>query len=59
MTDSEHAKQIAKSNERELLLEILAFPEGLTDSYYSYFRTAAMKRAEELGLYNPIKKEFP
>jgi hypothetical protein len=37
--------------ERELLIEVLGFPEGLTDSYYSYFRTAVMARAKELGVF--------
>lgn len=49
MTNAQHAAKIAKMSPHELLVEILSFPEGLTDGYYSYFRTAVYARAKELG----------
>jgi hypothetical protein len=52
VTNAEHAAKIAKMTERQLLLEVLTFPEGMTDGYYGYFRRAVEARAVALGLYS-------
>jgi hypothetical protein len=48
MSDEKLIKQISKMNSWELLEWIISSPTDLTDSYYSKFRDAILKRYEEL-----------
>lgn len=48
MTNKEYVKKILLMNECELLDEIIANPEYLTDSYYKEFGDAIMKRYAQL-----------
>lgn len=52
MSDEQEIKTIASMSVKELLAWVLSSPTDLTDSYYSKFRTAIHKRAQELGVWN-------
>ena len=48
MTNKEVCKLISKMSSWELLEWVISSPTDLTDSYYSEFRDAILKRYDEL-----------
>ena len=51
MSDQELLDDISRMSVEELLRYVLSSPTDLTDGYYSKFRTAILKRGQELGVY--------